>query len=264
MKGFGTGVMMATATIGVFGASVVGLLAVAGRLNPEGVKEVPVLNRILALPEEGEGDIAAEEASGKKEKDSGKEEKKDQERKPGPSPKTEQSLIGADRIRRKKIFTLRSFAPPTTREEILEFHRAAKDLKERLEGERAALKKKEYELSLREADLEERRKSVRKAMEDVLRRIDELKALRSSFENDITVLKTEEMKNVKKQATALSLMAPEKASSLLLRYLPDREDLAVKILVSMEAEPAAQVLESMDPDKGARLIERATRVLRKR
>ncbi len=101
-------------------------------------------------------------------------------------------------------------------------------------------------------------------MDDVLRRIDELKTLRASFENDITELKAAETKNVKRQATALSLMTPQKAAALLMQYLPDREDLAVKILVSMEAEPASQVLEALDPDKAARLIERATRVLRRK
>ncbi len=267
MKGVVAGMGLATAGVAVFGASVVGLLGVAGRLNPEGVKSVPVLNQFLKPPEPPTSDeFGPIDASAKKE--SSTKEKKAQEKKP-PSPKKNVHVVSADRLRKKHLFTLESFVPQTTRDEILEFYRSAEELKDQLIAKKASIKTREFELQLQESDIEDRRGSIRKEMDNVLRkmeevdrRIDDLKTLKARFEADITILKKSETKNLKRQAVSLALMKPQKASEVLLEFLPDKEALAVKILVSMDPEAAAKILEIMDAQRGAQLIQRAIKLIR--
>jgi flagellar motility protein MotE (MotC chaperone) len=268
MKGLVAGMGLATAGVAVFGASVVGLLGVAGRLNPEGVRSVPVLNHFLKEPEAPTSDeFGPIEASAKKE--NAKEKEKEQGKKKRKSPIKNVQAVSADRIRKKRLFTLESFVPQTTRDEILEFYRSAEELKDQLIAKKASIKTKEFELQLRESDIEDRRGSIRKEMDNVLRkmeevdrRIDDLKTLKARFEADITILKKSETKNIKRQAVSLALMKPQKASEVLLEFLPDKEALAVKILVSMDPEAAAKILEIMDAQRGAQLIQRAIKLIR--
>ncbi|GEM_PF-2492250 len=270
MKGVVAGMGLATAGVAVFGASVVGLLGVAGRLNPEGVKSVPVLNQFLKPPEPPTSDeFGPIDASATKENEAKKEEAKEQKQEKKKLPKRDVHVVSADRTRKKRLFSLESFIPQTTREEILEFYRSAEELKDQLIAKKASIKTKEFELQLRESDIEDRRGSIRKEMDNVLRkmeeverRISDLKALKARFEADITILKKSENKNLKRQAVSLALMKPQKASEVLLEFLPDKEALAVKILVSMDPEAAAKILEIMDAQRGAQLIQRAIKLIR--
>ncbi|HHI79564.1 MAG TPA: hypothetical protein ENK02_06255 [Planctomycetes bacterium] len=266
MKGVIAGMGLATAGVAVFGASVVGLLGVAGRLNPEGVRSVPVLNQFLKEPEPPESDeFGPIDASAVKEKPKKKEPKQEQE-KPA---KKDVHIVSADRVRKKRLFTLKSFVPQTTREEILEFYRSAEELKDQLLAKKASIKTREFELQLQESDIEDRRASIRKEMDNVLRKMEEvdrkiqdLKTLKTRFQADITILKKSELKNLKRQAVSLALMKPQKASEVLLEFLPDKEDLAVKILVTMDPEAAAKILEIMDTQRGAQLIQKAIKLIR--
>jgi hypothetical protein len=242
------GVVMGTAAVGLFSASVVGLLAISGRLNSEGVSSVPVLNKIVSDDSKAKKTSPADNKGVVRDATARR-------------PQDRQSR--EDRVRRKQLFTLESFAPPTTVEEIRHFHAAAKKERELLSLERAALKKREFELILREKDLQERQRSVQTLMDKVTRAIDELESRRSRFEGDITTLKAAEAKNLKRQASQLAAMEPAKAADYLLELGPDKEPLAVKLLVVMDVEAASAILGTMDTKRGARLIEQATRVLQK-
>lgn len=252
MNGVVQGVMIATAGMAVFGASVVGMLAVSGRLNADGVKSVPVLNQIIKEepgdeePGAKPGESKAEDAAFKKKQDS-KRKRLD--------PRSEDAA-------RRKIFSLESFKAPTSAEELARLQSILTKTVEANELEAAALAKRELELELREQDLTMRRESGQKLMDEVERRIEELRTMRARFERDVTVLTASEQKNVKRQAEQLGAMEPAKAAEFLLELGLEKEALAVKLLVSMDVEQASGILAMIDANRGARLIERATRVLR--
>ena len=258
MNGLVTGVLVGIAGIGVFGASVVGLLGATGRLNPEGVKDVPVLNQLITEPEEADakkGEAGVAEASAKR----AQKEKAAQDREAKRVRDRKRARIANER----SLFTLKPFAAPTSAAEMREIQNKIRTAWEDAKRERAALEKRSLELDLRESDLETRRQSVQKRMDEVVRKIDELRSLRQKFESDITVLEAAKQKNIKRQAEQLAMMTPAQSSKFLLELGPDKEDLAVQLLVSMDAEPASQILAAMDVKRGAQLIERATRLIKR-
>ncbi len=249
------GMAAAAAGLTVFGGSVIGMLALSGRLNPDGVRNVPVLNRMIpeSDPDMAKSTIAADAtaaSSGGVTEATMKQEPK--------------SAIQKNRIKRKSLFTLQSIAAPTTKQEIDGFYDKAKRRLAAVERERASLEKRQFELKLREQDLEQRHKTLREFMDSVERKVEELRALRTKFEADITMLRAAEVKNVQRQATQLGAMEPETAARYLTELGPDQEDLAIKLLVSMEVEQAAEILAAIDPKRGARLVSRATKLLREK
>ena len=255
MNGVVTGVLVGVAGIGVFGATVVGLLAATGRLTPEGVKSVPVLNQLIVEPE----DADAKKGMGNAAEASAKREQKKKKRAAERAREQKRARIAKER----SLFTLKPFAAPTSEAEMREIQNKIREAWEHVKRERAALEKRSLELDLREKDLETRRLSVEKRMDDVVRKIDELRAMRKRFEGDITVLEAAKQKNIKRQAEQLAMMTPDQSSKFLLELGPDKEDLAVQLLVSMDSEPAAQILAAMDVKRGAKLIERATRLIKR-
>ncbi|MFQ5505151.1 MAG: hypothetical protein ACE5F1_10185, partial [Planctomycetota bacterium] len=172
-----SGVLLGLLGTGLFAGSVVGLLAISGRLNSEGVKKVPVLDRFFT------DDVSTRNASAGKGSQEGGGEQKDEQATGG---KQGGSFKHADRISRRKLFTLEGIVPETTRQEIQDLYSSIKEAKVRFQLRKAALEKREYELRLREDDLEQRRKSVEELMNAVTRAKEELLALRRQFDIDIT------------------------------------------------------------------------------
>ena len=248
MKALLSGILVGTTAVGVFSGSVVGLLAFSGRLNPAGVRNVPLLNRFLQDDGTDGATTNVREATSQKPRDQGQ----------GESP-----TRSSDRVKATSLFTLESFAPPTTREEIQDLYARTKKGYAELELEAAAQRKRELELTLRESDLEQRRRGIDALMERVTRAMADLEAERLRFASDVTIIKQAEDGNIKRQAAALAAMDPSKASEFLLALGPDKEPLAVKLLVSMETEGAAAILAAMDTQRGARLIDRATRLIKR-
>ncbi|MCA8969065.1 MAG: hypothetical protein KDC95_04755 [Planctomycetes bacterium] len=272
MSGVVQGILIATAGLVVFAASVLGMLAVSGRLNAEGVKDVPVLNQILKEEEPtgkeangagqkvggtaGKGDGVATEAGFRKPQDGTSKADADGQGKTRLDPR------GMNAARRK-MFEFESFGAPTSAKELERLQQKLSETVRTNELQTAALSKSQLELEIREQDLNYRRESIQKLMDEVERRIETLRSMREQFERDVTVLTREEARNVKRQAEQLGAMEPPKAAELLLELGLDKEDLAVKLLVSMDVEQASGILAMVDAKRGARLIERATRVLRR-
>jgi len=236
-------------------------------MNKKGVRDVPVLENLFE-EESGEtsGDVGVSNASMQK-GGAKKEEAPANTGTPTPPRQTKRTkkgrAVSADRIKSKSLFRLESFDPPTSKEELQEWYLKIRDGVKKLERDQAALKKREYELRLREADLEERRKSIDTLKGKIELALEDLKMRRAQFESDITILKEAEKKNIKRQAETLAGMEAKAASDLLLEIAVQKENLAVKLLVSMESELASKIIAEMDRAKGARLIERATRLIQR-
>ncbi|MCB9880463.1 MAG: hypothetical protein H6832_18805 [Planctomycetes bacterium] len=273
MSGVVQGILIATAGIVVFAVSVLGMLAASGRLNADGVKGVPVLNQILKEEEPptggdtkrggektrgtaGKGKGVATEAGFRKPQDA------TAQGDAGGQDKARLDPRGMDAVRRK-MFEFESFGAPTSAKELERLQQKLSETVHTNELQTAALSKSQLELEIREKDLTYRRESIQKLMDEVERRIETLRSMREQFERDVTVLTREEARNVKRQAEQLGAMEPPKAAELLLELGLDKEDLAVKLLVSMDVEQASGILAMVDAKRGARLIERATRVLRR-
>ena len=254
MKDFLTGVGLATAGLAVFSGSVVGILALQGRLDGAGLG-----TDSESSSSEPRSDVNAAEASFQtKEEEQAALEKKVQRAREERAASGEFSAEGGGGG--GKLFEL-PFEPQMSVEEINRIANSVGTKQSDVDNERAALRQRRYEQQLREEDLRVRAKSVEKLMEDVKKAQAKLEGRILQFEEEITKLKAAEKRNIKKQAENLQAQDPQVAADTLLKYVPEREDLAVKLLVSMESESAAKVLEQMDRAQAAHLIERATRVI---
>lgn len=266
MKDLLTGMGLAAAGLTVFGGSVVGLLAIQGRLQSGDVNDVPILNQIVEEPAAPgtAGDVGTANASlqmpaqepGGTVTRGGEE----PERAPGSRAVPIAARTG-EMTNPEKLFTLQGFEAPTDRDELARFYDETKRMRERLEREYAVMEQRRFEMQLREQDLEERRRSVDSLMAKVETGIQDIDAKKQQFEQDVTVFKESEKKRIKSEAGKLDLMQPQAASDYLLQLCPEKEELAVKLFVSMDPEAASKVLELMDRVRGARLIEKATRVI---
>lgn len=256
MNGVVQGVLIASAGLAVFGGSVVAMLALSGRLNSDGVKDVPILNQIIKEePEEGDESKKAKPEVKPEAKDASFQKSKDAKKRRELDPRSQD-------VASRKLFSFEGFQAPTSAKELRRLQgRLEKTVREN-ELQSAALEKRGIELDLREQDLSTRRESIQKLMAEVERRIDELKNLRRRFETDVTILTAAEKKNLKRQAEQLGAMEPDKAAEFVLELSLEKEALAVKLLVSMDVEQASAILSKIDAKRGARFIERATRVLR--
>lgn len=262
MNGIVKGVLIGSVGVGIFAASVVGMMAATGRLNPEGAKNVPILNKIYKEEEPEPADGTAKTGEGSAGdasfRQDGKAAKKEDAAKADKKPLIDEQ---ERELNKRKLFKFDGFEANVAAEEIRRLQRKLAETLKKNELRKAALDKREMDLQLREQDLTSRRESVMRLMTKIDARLEELRALRVQFEKDVTVLKESEKKNIKRQAEQLGAMDPKKASEFILELGAEKEDLAVKLLVSMEVEAASQILSLLDAQRGAKLIERATRVL---
>ncbi|PIE24710.1 MAG: hypothetical protein CSA62_02440 [Planctomycetota bacterium] len=254
MKDFLTGVGLATAGLAVFSGSVVGILALQGRLDSARLGFKPE-----AKSEAKAGDVNAVDASFQAEGEEGPAKAGALEPERGSRAAKPESGL-AETGKGKSLFEL-PFKAPMTKEEIVRIAFATQKQQRLVAQERAALRQRRYEQQLREEDLLTRSKSVEKMMREVEKAKADLAARYLRFQKEITRLDLAEKRNIKKQAENLQAQDPLVAADTLLKYIPEREDLAVKLLVSMESESAAKVLAKMDREQAAHLIERATRVI---
>jgi hypothetical protein len=161
----------------------------------------------------------------------------------------------------KALFDIRPFKPSTTKEELACFAYDTKLMLDEAKNMLAAMERQRYEQLLREKVLEERERSVQKLLDKIALEMQKLEDKRKRFESDITIFKRDEKKNIKARAANLDAMDPKIVAELLLEYGAQNEDLAVKLLVSMDPEIAAKVLEAIDRKEGANLILKATRLI---
>lgn len=261
MKNLASGALIAVGGISLFAVSVAGFLKISGRLNKQGVGNMPLVKEYIEdepLEELSGPGISATDASIKQgvAKESPQGNKIDRAK-----------AVAADRLirQRKKIFRLlEPFDPPEgSALEIPELYQKIKEGYRQLDRARRAHEKKKYDLELLETDLEERRKTIQELMDAVDNARQELESRFTLFHKEIIEVKQQELKNLKLMAGQLAGMDAKKAAEILIRYSGDKEDLAVKLLTTMDSEAASEILGELDPDQGARIIEKATRILKK-
>lgn len=256
MKGMLKGVVFGVVSLLLFGVSILGFLKLSGRLDAQGMRDLPVVGHYFATDEEllpgmadpidDREDVGLAEASASR---SGPDQGKDQD---------------PERVNRREIFNFKSFEalePPTSREEITEFYRLAKEGKQRLDQREAQLERRRYEIELLEADLEERRISLEKMMNTVRAERDKVQAAYDEYKASWLTMKKTELPRMKRTSAIIANMEPKTAAEHLLEMLPGDMDKAVKFLTLMEPEAASEILTQMDPDKGAKLILRSTQIL---
>ncbi|MEZ5989500.1 MAG: hypothetical protein R3F30_10310 [Planctomycetota bacterium] len=257
MKGMVKGMALAVGGLLLFGGSVLGFLHLSGRLDDDGLRSLPLVGEYLVQdePAPAPGGIQAVDASASRSRAV-----------PQGAGQDGKRAADADRLHRRTIFDFKSFEafdPPTTREEIVEFHRLSEEGLARLRRDEALLERRRYELDLVESDLEERRLSLDKLMAEVRAEKEKLEAAYDRFKASFIEMQQGETARFKKQSSVLALMEPKNAAEHLLEMLPAREEDAVKLLTLMEPAAASEILSQINPDKGAQLILRATRLIQK-
>lgn len=257
MKGILKGIVIGAISLILFGVSILGFLKLSGRLDENGMRDLPLVGHYFSTEdsidasgvdsESGRaGDVGLAEAAATK---GGA----DQERTKNP-----------EQVNRRAIFNFKSFEalePPTSREEITEFYRLAKEGKQRLDQREAQLERRRYEIELLESDLEERRISLEKMMNSVRAERDKVQASYDEYKASWLQMKKTELPRMKRTSAIIANMEPKTAAEHLLEMLPGDMDKAVKFLTLMEPESASEILTQMDPDKGAQLILRSTQIL---
>jgi hypothetical protein len=262
MKDFLVGAGMATAGLAVFSGSVVGLMALQGR-SINGLTGGGEAKQEAGQPAEP-GNVNAAEASAQMPGvgnpiASGKVDRPAPEEKGSRAAQPEDASFEISD--NKALFDIRPFKPSTTKEELACFAYDTKLMLDEAKNMLAAMERQRYEQLLREKVLEERERSVQKLLDKIALEMQKLEDKRKRFESDITIFKRDEKKNIKARAANLDAMDPKIVAELLLEYGAQNEDLAVKLLVSMDPEIAAKVLEAIDRKEGANLILKATRLI---
>jgi flagellar motility protein MotE (MotC chaperone) len=251
--------LLAGLSVLAFLVSLVGLLALQGRLDYEGTRGIPVLGSFFAAPPAS--DAATETRPSVEAQDSPDAPAVQSPAASGGDGQPAQSHAG-QRAPRGALFEFPPLQSNLTPEEMTSALVSLEVRRRDLDRREAQIAREKEELSGLARDMEERRKAVRADMAMVQSASEEVDLRLKTFRGESSLLEQQEQKNYKEQADRFAVMDPQKAAELLLEMGPESEDKAAKLLSLMDAETAARVLGEMDPKRGARIVTRSLKLVR--
>ncbi len=230
----------------LFVGTILAVLNMQGRLNPEGVKGTPLEN--LYPPRERAQAV---------------------KKKPGaPETKETEAEKAARKIRERmgKLRTAGASLPDVYALPATVDRRALDEIAGRLESKEKELRRREEALAgkekglrIRERDVEDRKSSLRKLMGEIEARRKELDQAARRLARDQVILRQGEKKNIKRLADMVSEMKPDDAARTLGSWMPEGEKKIVKVLVAMDPSAAARILGKLQGETAQRLFDLMTR-----
>ena len=232
----------------LFVGTILAVLNMQGRLNPEGLQGTP-LERLYP-PEKKAG----QERSAR--------EKKDQ------APKESEAQKEARKIQEKmaRIRTAGASLPDVyalpasvDRAELDRIAARQEEREKELRCREEALARAEEGLAIRERDVEDRKASLKKLMAELDARRKALDEAARKLARDQVILRQGEKKNIKRLADMVSEMKPEDAARTLGSWMPEGEKKIVKVLAAMDPSAAARILGKLQGETAQRLFDLMTR-----
>ncbi len=230
----------------LFVGTVLAVLNMQGRLNPEGVKGTP-LESLYPPGERAGGGKTKPKAPEKRESDAEKAAKRVQE---------EMRKVRTAGAALPDVYALPASVNRRELDEIASrLERKEKELRRREE----ALAGKEEGLRVRERDVEDRKASLRKLMALIEARRKDLDRAARKMARDQVILRQGEKKNIKRLADMVAEMKPDDAARTLGSWMPEGEKKIVKVLVAMDPSAAALILGKLQGETAQRLFDLMTR-----
>ena len=230
----------------LFVGTILAVLNMQGRLNPEGVKGTPLEN---LYPPGERGNTKKEKSGppGKKESEAEKEAKKLQER---------MALVRTAGASLPDVYALPA---AVNRRELDEIAARQEEKEKELRSREEALSRKEEGLKVRERDVEDRKATLRKLMGELDARRKALDLAAQKLARNKVILRQGEKKNIKRLAEMVSEMKPDDAARTLGSWMPEGEKKIVKVLVAMDPSAAARILGKLQGETAQRLFDLMTR-----
>ncbi len=230
----------------LFVGTILAVLNMQGRLNPEGVKGTPLEN-LYPPSKQAHATGQKPKAPAKKESEAEKAAKKIQE---------EMRKVRTAGAALPDVYAL----PATVNRRELDEIASRLEIKEKeLRRREEVLAGREEGLRVRERDVEDRKASLRKLMAELEARRKELDRAARELARDQVVLRKGEKKNIKRLADMVSEMKPEDAARTLGSWMPEGEKKIVKVLVAMDPSAAARILGQLQGETAQRLFDLMTR-----
>ncbi len=230
----------------LFVGTILAVLNMQGRLNPEGVKGTPLEN---LYPPGKQVDTKAQ--------------------KPGvPEKKEDEAQKAAEKIQEEmeKVRTAGAALPDVYALPASINRRELDELASRLELKEKELRRREEMLAgreeglrIRERDVEDRKASLRKLMARLDAKRKGLDLAARKLAAGQVILKQGEKKNIKRLADMVAEMKPDDAARTLGSWMPEGEKKIVKVLVAMDPSAAAQILGKLQGETAQRLFDLMTR-----
>ncbi len=230
----------------LFVGTILAVLNMQGRLNPEGVKGTPLEN---LYPPGKQVDTKAQ--------------------KPGvPEKKEDEAQKAAEKIQEEmeKVRTAGAALPDVYALPASINRRELDELASRLELKEKELRRREEMLAgreeglrIRERDVEDRKASLRKLMARLDAKRKGLDLAARKLAAGQVILKQGEKKNIKRLADMVAEMKPDDAARTLGSWMPEGEKKIVKVLVAMDPSSAARILGRLQGETAQRLFDLMTR-----
>jgi len=144
---------------------------------------------------------------------------------------------------------------PLSAEEIDELIRDLKDQRLQYVQKAALLEREQRRLDLYREELAKEREALEKLRADIAAKWEECRKARAALQRQVTDLDAVEAKNLKQLASAYEAMKPERAAAIVQSL---DESIAAKTLYLMRERAVAKIMEHLDQDSAARLIQRMT------
>jgi len=233
----------------LFVGTILAVLNMQGRLNPEGVKGTPLENLYPPAPDQEKKDGPEKAQAGK-----------------APEPTEAEKEAEKLRARMEKVRTAGAALPEVyalpasvDRRELDQIAARQEERERELKRREDALARREEGLKIRERDVEDRKATLRKLMAELDARRKELDLAAEKLARDQVVLTQEEKKNIKRLAGMVAEMKPDDAARTLGSWMPEGEKKIVKVLLAMDPSAAARVLGKLQGETAQRLFDLMTR-----
>ena len=295
-------VVLIGAGIGLFAASVVGLLGVQGRLSWDGTRGIPLLHALFEPPPgSGAPDAATVpdaprtdpgsdgqpryrvgpglgglDPTGPRQVVAPTDEGTDQSGDGAPAGAEPQAADGEfddesgarpgqGQYSRGKLFDFPRIKARMSVEDVNRILDQAKSEKEEAERERAVLAQRRTELDARESDLRDREERLLEQIRGIEQSRTQLNERIEAFRAQVIMVEKQEAVDLSADAATLAAFEPQRASALLLEWWK-RSDAdqakVVKILTVMDADAANAILETMEVSQAREILDRRSRVIR--
>lgn len=171
-------------------------------------------------------------------------------------------LMGQGQYQPGRFFEFPRLPAGVTVDAINEILGEARALQKANQDEKAALAQRKAELDARENDVKDRQDELAKRMRDVETMRSELEESIKKAQGTVVLVQASEKLRWRENARSLAKFEPKKAADVLLDWwkTEERQEMALKTLALMEADPRDEILAVLPPGQLREVLERRLRV----
>jgi hypothetical protein len=234
---------------GLFVVALLGALAVQGRLDHEGTRGIPILERLFEAPEDTAADpLGAGDADADADEVAQQDLPRGQDLRGQDRPAAEGSAGEARSPEVQGLFEFPRLDSGMTADDLERILRVAREAEQRARLERARVEAAEAELFARQRDLEDREASIAMQMLRVDQERSRLEERIAEFERDVLLVEQDELRGLREYARTLASFEPVRAAAIVLQEweLDEGRKRIVKVLAVMDPADADAILAQID------------------